>query len=136
MKIIILLACLFRANLASAIVLSSLDSDKKCTLYRVPNEESPILEDEVVITDKDAYGITFQDLEIDFNKKEVSVTTMINIVLGANKPLINGRSIIKEKNPNFKFLINQLNRKFYVFEKICINSKNEIIYASQFEATK
>ena len=121
------------ANISFATVTKSFDTDNKCTLYRVPTEASPLEDNEVVILDKDAYGLTIVDLDIDFKNQSVSVQPMINVVLGFNRPLINTRATISNKNPNFKFLINQLNRKLYVFEKMCINSKNEIIYAKQFE---
>jgi hypothetical protein len=72
-------------------------------------------------------------MEVNFQKKSVSVDPMMNIFLGMNRRLINSKVTISNKNPNFNFLINQLNRKLYVFEKMCITGKNELVYANMFE---
>jgi len=121
---------------AQAKVVSMKDHDNKCTLYRVTTEETPALDEEAIITDKDAYGFTFQDMDVSFKNNTVTVQPMINVVLGFNRALTNDKAIIKASNPEFKFLVNQLNRKIYALEKVCINSKNEIIYAKQFESTQ
>jgi hypothetical protein len=134
-KILVIICALFQCISLNASILKSVDTDKECTLYRVPNETSPALSDEIIISDKDAYGFSFSDMDIDFKNKIVTIVPVINIVLGLNRPLIAKRAFISNKNSDFKFLINQLNRKLLVFEKICINESNEIIYAKQFEAT-
>jgi hypothetical protein len=134
-KRLVIICALFQCISLNASILKSVDTEKECTLYRVPNETSPALSDEIIISDKDAYGFSFSDMDIDFKNNIVTIVPVINIVLGLNRPLIAKRAFISNKNPDFKFLINQLNRKLLVFEKICINESNEIIYAKQFEAT-
>jgi hypothetical protein len=136
MKVAILLILTAIAFSSQASTLKSFDSENNCTLYRVPTEESPLTSDDVIVNERDAYGLSIVDMEIDFKSQKVSVQPIINIVLGVNRNLTNKRVTISSKNPEFKFLINQLNRKLYVFEKMCINSKNEIVYARQFEAQK
>jgi hypothetical protein len=125
---------------AHAQVIKGNDQDHSCTLYRVANEEEgkPIKlnQDEVVISEKAAYGISFVDMEVDFENRKVLVQPTINIILGFNRPLIPKKAIISEENPNFNFLINQLNRKILVFEKVCISSDNEVVYAKMFESTE
>ena len=138
MKKIILLSLLatFAASMASASVVKGLDAEKSCVLYRVvsPDEQGKIKikSSEVIIFDKDAYGLSFQDMEVNFDNREVLIQPTINVVLGFNRPLINGKAVIEAENPDFNFLINQLNRKLFVFEKICIND-GKIVYAKMFE---
>lgn len=133
MKKLILLTIVLTSSLSHALVVKTDDFAQKCTLYRATSEQTPVAEDDVIVSDKDAYGLTFSDMDIDFKSKKVTIQPMINVVLGFNRNLTNDRAFISSKNPEFKFLINQLNRKLYVFEKICISDKNEIIYAKQFE---
>lgn len=113
------------------------DSEQNCTLYKVVNPDENgklnIASDEVIVNQKDAYGLSFVDMEIDFENREVLVRPTINIIMGLNRPLINGKGIIKADNQDFNFLINQLNRKLYVFEKVCIGDNNVIAYAKMFE---
>lgn len=97
------------------------------------NGKLKIASDEVIVNQKEAYGLSFVDMEIDFDNQSVFVQPTINVVMGLNRPLINGKGIIKADNPDFNFLINQLNRKLYVFEKICIGDNNVIAYANMFE---
>ncbi len=134
MKIVLALLMTLSFSLQAKVV-SMKDNDNKCTLYRVTTEETPALDEEIIISDKDAYGFTFQDMEVQFKNQTVTVQPMINVVLGFNRALTNSKSIIKASNPEFKFLVNQLNRKIYALEKVCINKNNEIIYAKQFETT-
>lgn len=130
-----LLASLITTS-AFAKVVKRLDADNACVLYRVaPTDDSgklKLLPDEVIIYDKDAFGLSLQDMEINFDTREVLVQPTINILFGFNRPLINNKAIIAAENPDFNFLINQLNRKLYVFEKICIGD-GKIVYAKMFE---
>ena len=57
-------------------------------------------------------------------------------ILGFNKPLLAQKQSIQATNEHFNFLTNQLNRKIMVFEKICIDSRSEIIYAQFYESQK
>jgi hypothetical protein len=124
---------LFSTTTFSAVVKKS-DRKNGCILYRIIEKDSIIQKqkDEVIVSDKSVYGISLTNLDIDFATKEVTVDVILNVVLGLNKPLLNSRSTIHSQNPNFNILINQLNRKLYVFEKICITKSNEIIYADFF----
>lgn len=131
-KILIILGLSLSTSVFSSVV-TSFDAAKDCKLFRVTTEESPLIQDEVIIFDRDVYGLTIQNMKVDFKQKLVSVDPMMNVVLGFNRLLQKDRIIIKEKNPEFNFLINQLNRKIYVFEKMCINDNNELIYAKIFE---
>lgn len=134
MKSLLIFTFLIISQIGYASVVKSLDADQKCTLYRVTTEQTPVTSDEIVVTDRDAYGLTFIDMDINFKDKNVTIRPVINIILGLNKDLTSERAIISAKNPDFKYLINQLNRRIFVFEKICINNKNEIIYAKEFES--
>jgi hypothetical protein len=139
MKTVLLLSLLATLiTSASASVVKGFDAEKSCVLYKVlpaPTDSKvkvKLKAGEVIIYDKDAYGLSFQEMEVNFDNREVLVQPTINIILGFNRPLINGKAIIEAENPDFNFLINQLNRKLYVFEKICI-ADGKIIYAKMFE---
>ena len=130
-----LLATLMTSS-AGASIVKGYDAEKSCVLYRVApaddNGKVKLQSNEVIIYDKDAFGLSFQDMEINFEKREVLVQPTINILFGFNRPLINDKAIISAENPDFNFLINQLNRKLYVFEKVCIGD-GKIVYAKMFE---
>lgn len=121
---------------ANSAVVKGYDQDSRCDLYKVVTPDSSgkirTQADETIIYAKDVYGFSFQDMEINFDNKEVLVTPIINIVLGLNRPLINAKAIIESDHKDFKFLINQLNRKINLFEKVCI-SNSHIVYAKVFE---
>jgi hypothetical protein len=120
-----------------AAVVKTRDADTGCTLYKVvpadDNGKVKVKAGEVVVSIKDAYGLSFQDMEINFDSREVLVQPTINIVLGLNRPLIGKKAIISADNKDFTYLINQLNRKVNLFEKVCITSDNKIAYAKMFE---
>jgi hypothetical protein len=123
------------SQLSFANVVTSNDKENKCTLYRVTTDETPIKDQEQIYSEKEVYGITFQNLEIQFNDKTVTVVPMMNIVMGLNRPLMNSKLLIKSSNPDFSNLINQLNRKLLSLEKLCVNQNAEVVYAKTFEST-
>lgn len=134
------LFCLCFQSIAFGAVASSSDRENNCTLYQSiaadANGNVVLADDQTLVSSKNVYGLSFIDMEVDFDRHEVRVQTMMNVVLGLNKPLVAGKSSIKEGNPDFAFLINQLNRKVSLFEKICISSSNEVVYAKMFETTE
>ena len=136
-KTIITFLALTFCSASFAAIVKSKDDINNCTLFQViqPDENGNIqtAENQSVVFSNDTYGMSFQDMEINFEKREVLVQPMVNIILGLNKQLIGSKAIISAKNDQFNFLINQLNRKILVFEKICIAKNNEIIYANYFD---
>ncbi len=119
-----------------ASVVKGRDAENSCDLYRVvsadPSGKIVRNANEVIIYAKDVYGLSFQDMEINFDNREVLVQPTMNIVMGLNRPLTSTKAIIPADHQNFNFLINQLNRKLYVFEKICMDN-GKIVYAKMFE---
>jgi len=113
-----------------AMVLKSVDRVNGCDLYRVTNteEQSEIRRNEVVYSKKPVYGIKIENMDIDFQNEEVSVTPIIQVVLGFDKPLVE-RVVIEKSNKNFKFLTNQLNKSLTVFENVCISADNRLVHA-------
>ena len=128
---------LLLASSSFAAIVKSADQEKNCTLYQViaadENGNIPLDENQTVVISRDVYGMTFQNMEIDFDKKIVKVDAVANIILGLNRLLVPNKVILSPKNEEFSFLINQLNRKIFVFEKMCISKQNEVIYAKYFE---
>jgi hypothetical protein len=136
-KIFVLMLIATFTQTAQTAVVKKRDSEQNCTLFKVisadTNGQLKISEDEVIINQKDAYGISLTDMEIDFSNREVRVQPQINVILGMNRPLLDRKAVISAENTEFNFLINQLNRKIFLFEQICISDKNEIEYAKMFE---
>ena len=135
--VVMLMALLTQASFAATI--KKRDVDHGCTLYKVispdANGKLKVSQGEIIINQKDAYGLSITDMEIDFANREVLVQPQINVVFGINRPLTEKKAVISADNAEFNFLINQLNRKVYLFEQICISDKNEIEYAKMFETT-
>lgn len=133
---IVIIGILISTQAMSAVV-RGFDFENNCNLFRVvPVDESGKIvkgDDEIVINSQDTYGLSFIDMEVNFNQREVTVKPIMNIVFGINRQLVNGKVSIEEKNPDFNFLINQLNRKVFLFEKMCITDDNKVIYAKYFE---
>ena len=118
---------------ASALVVKSKDILNKCTLYRVTTENSPKTTNETVIIDREAYGLSLIDLEVDFNQRLARVDLVANVVLGINKNVVGSKIKIQESHPEFKELTNLLNRRLNLLEKACVDHNNNLIYASLFE---
>ena len=133
---IIITAFLLSQSAFSALVKSN-DTQNNCSLYQVisadENGEIHPTDDQVVLSMQNLYGLSFTDMEIDFNKQIVRVQATANVLLGFNHPLLPNKVIIEKNNPNFNFLINQLNRKILLFEKMCISNDNKVVYANYFE---
>ena len=117
---------------AFAAVVKTYDAEQSCDLYKVENVESTKLTGTVVFP-KAVYGPTFENLEVNFENREAKVQVTMNIVMGINRPLMKDKLSISADNVNFTSLINQVNRKVFLLEKICISSDNKIVYAKQFE---
>lgn len=137
MKAILVMGFFIISNSAFSAVFKSYDTANSCNLYRAGiAEESAAREGEVIVSNKGVYGFSFSDMEIDFENREVSVQVMTNVTLGINTPLLKSRSTLSADQPDFKELVNQLNRKLLLLEKVCISSSNKIVYANRFEEQK
>jgi hypothetical protein len=133
---VILLTLILSASSFAAIVKSA-DKENNCTLYQVvaadENGNIHLEENQTIALSQDVYGMSFKNMEVDFDKKIVKVDAVANIILGFNKLVVPNKVILSPKNDQFNFLINQLNRKLFVFEKMCITKQNEVLYAKYFE---
>lgn len=119
---------------ANAAVVSSYDMNKSCTLYRTTTETKPILSHESMVLNKNVYGLSLQNMDIDFLKKEVRFDLMGLVVMGINKRITNESISIDEKNPDFKVFTNQLNRKIQLLESVCLDGTNQVQSFSFFES--
>lgn len=130
MKILFaVLTTLFVSN-SFAMIVKSVDRVNGCDLYRVTKTEdaSEVRSNESVYSKKVVYGIKIENMDIDFRNEEVSVTPIIQVVLGLDKPL-KERVVISGQNKKFKELVNQLNKSLTVFESVCISSDNRLVHA-------
>jgi hypothetical protein len=129
MKIFFTLFVTLFATSSFALVLKSNDYINGCDLYRVSKTEAPteVSSNETVFLNRAAYGIMIENMDIDFVNEHVSVTPIIQVVLGFNKPLVE-RVIIEKTNKDFKLLTNQLNKNLFVFESMCLSPDNIVVY--------
>ena len=132
------LALIISSTTFAGQVVTSFDKENNCDLYRVlsrddnGNQEKPKA-DEQLFSTRETYGFSFRDMEIDFDKREVSIQPIMNIVLGINRPLTETKVVIAEDNKNITYLINQLNRSVLLFEKVCISKDGHVVYATMPE---
>ena len=137
MKAFLLIGLLSVTTSAFSAVVKSYDVDQACTLYRVTTEKRgakiKMNTLESVVFAKGVYGLTLQNMEINFDYREVKVQITINVIMGANRPLLSEKSTISPEDAEFTTLINHLNRKLSSLEKVCLSTNNQIIYAKQFE---
>jgi hypothetical protein len=112
-----------------AIVVST-DLNNQCVIYRVTDAGEKNLAAEDVIEDRELYGLTIKDIKFDFEKKSATVEITKRIVLAFDRPLFEKPVVIKAENPNFTFLVNQLNRDLSTFDKVCVNNLHELVWAT------
>jgi hypothetical protein len=137
MKAILVMGLFVISTSAFSAVFKSYDAKHSCDLYRAgTSEETEPRDGEEVVTTKSVYGFSFSDLEIDFKKREASVQIIKNVALGLNGSLLSSRATIAANHPDFTSLINKVNRKIYLLEKICIGSGDKIVYANEREEQK
>jgi hypothetical protein len=134
MKALLVMGIFLISASAYSAIIKSQDSKSSCALYRVIDNNAdgspPQLKaGESLAFSKRLYGMTLKNMDISFDNREVKVDLELSVILGANRNLMSKKLIIDEKNPNFKALINHLNRKVSEFQSVCISSGNEIVYA-------
>ncbi len=119
-----------------ASIVKTFDAKKGCNLYRLELETDKAREKgEKIVYEKAVYGMTFEDMEIDYDKREARVQVMINVVMGFNRN-IGEKSSIEERNPESKKLVNLLNKKLTILEKVCITDDSKIVYVKIKEGYK
>lgn len=131
LKISIIILSAFISSSAISAVVRSQDNVRNCVLYRVTTEKTPILANEFIVIEKDVYGLSTENMEVDFDQREVRVSLVANVIMSMNR-VLNSKARITEDNSEFKFLTNQLNRKVILLERACVDSQNAIIYAQHF----
>lgn len=131
MKTLLLLLTLVVSPAFSAIV-TSLNADKSCTIYRVTSEKSPATTEEVEYDSRELYGFSLINLKVNFIKQTATVDIEKKVVLGFDRNLNSHPVMIQASNPQFEFLTNQLNRTLHLFEKICLTDSNELLWATFF----
>ena len=131
--ILITLSALLTSLNSFAEVVTSLDNENSCIVFRVPTEKLPIQTNEKLVIEKPVYGLSLKNAKVDFEKNLVEVDVLVRIVLGINFNLTKKPVVIKAENKNFEFLVNQLNRSVFLFDKVCITESNELVWATFFE---
>jgi hypothetical protein len=137
MKKLILFFVLLISSSSFADILKSKDVENDCSLYAVAprdaNGEIIFSPGQKIVSKSNLYGFSFENMEVDFQNDVVRVEMIQNIVFGFDKPFFDHKLSISPENEKFTFLINQLNRSIMLFEKVCVDSNDNIIYAEFFE---
>ena len=137
-SLVLTFALLISATAFAGQVVKRFDKENNCDLYRVlsrddnGNQEKPA-DDERLFSARETYGLSFRDMEVDFDNRIVKVQPIMNIVLGINRPLTETKVAISENNKDFTYLINQLNRSVLLFQKVCISKEGFVEYAKMLE---
>ncbi len=129
----LMILSLILASTAKASVVVSYNSEHKCNNYRITSENKPQHSNETIILNKEVYGFSTQNLEIDFLNNKVHVDLMALVVLGINKKISSSKVTISESHQDFQLFINQLNRKIFLLEEICLTKNNEVKTFKQFD---
>jgi hypothetical protein len=136
MKTLLVMGLLAISTTAFSSVARSYDSEHGCTLYRSvqDTDEAPgkLNPGEVIFVNKHVYGMSLSNLEINFDAREAKADINVNVIFGINQKLLADKSSITEENPHFTNIINQLNRKVDLMEKVCLSSDNKIVYTTNF----
>lgn len=120
-------------NSLQAAVVMSKDVVDKCENFRVTTDLTPKKQNEVMILDKDVYGLSTQNQEIDFENRVLKVDLMALVVFGLNRNLKGDKIRITDGHPEFINFSNQLNRKIMLLEEVCLSKNNEVIKFKYFD---
>lgn len=130
-----------------AAVYKSIDSQMDCIRYEVISKikgedgisryERETLEGEELLSEESLYGLTVQDVDIDFDNREANFIIVKNVILGFNNSFFEDgrRNSIDSEHKDFKEMINQVNKKVRLIKSVCINTDN-IIKDVKFEESK
>ncbi len=123
----------------SAAIFKSYKSKKSCTYYEVVNKvraesgeniyQRELQGSEEVLTDKTIYGLSLQNMTVDFNKMTASFDLIKNVTLGFNRPLLvtGARVSVDSTNKSFNKIINQVNKKITLINSVCLSDNLEIV---------
>lgn len=126
---------------AHAMITKQTDEKNNCELYSVLNKvrndagelvlSRDLVEGEEIIDNKTHYGLELKKLEIDFDKREARFEIFKQVTFGVNRNLIDTDVLasISADNQQFSMIINQINRKLFIMNSICVDRDNQVIYA-------
>jgi hypothetical protein len=130
MKISFLLLTLSISFSSFGAIVTSKDVTNNCTAYRIVTTESPAQSHESLQDQREFFGFSLGNMEIDFANKVVYVDVIKRILFGFNRNVVEGRVVIRPENPNFNALVNQLNRVVLTLSEVCITEQNELMWAT------
>lgn len=126
---------------AQAMITTQLDSLNQCTIFSVVNYvrnsagelvlSRELNEGEEVIDQRTHYGLELKNLEIDFENREARFEILSQVTFGRNRSILGDeqKASISVQNKQFDMIVNQVNRKLFVMNSICIDRDNQVIYA-------
>lgn len=137
-KIMILVAlCLGGTNISHSMVVENYDSKNNCTLTsKIEKDKNSkgeyvyvraVKASESVVNTKQIYGFSLRNLKINFSRRYVTADLKTHVILGFDKY----KTIkIDEDNKRLNSLINYLNNTVTLWDSVCVDSNNFLIYAT------
>lgn len=126
---------------AQAMITQQADTQNNCELYSVVNYERnaageyvlsrELREGERVVDERTHYGLELKNLTIDFDRRSASFEVLSQVAFGRNRSLVgeDQKVSVSADNEQFDMLVNQVNRKLFVMNSICIDRDQQVIYA-------
>jgi hypothetical protein len=126
------------ASLSQAALISRHNQDLRCTEYQVlhneydkegnlvvPHIENAIKEGAVLVNNYNLWGLTLENMKVDFEGRFVTMNVVQKVVLGFNRVLMSVR--LYDDNPKFEEYLNKVNYDFLIARKMCIQNGVELI---------
>lgn len=108
------------------------DHEQDCTRYAIVNKERnsagvlvlerELLANETIVDDRVHYGLSTQNLKVDFDERVARMEIISHVTLGRNQNLA-GKDVLVEleaDHPKFDQILNTLNRRLFLFSEVCL----------------
>lgn len=125
-------------SLSRAALISRQNQELNCTEYQVlhneydndgklivPHIENAISAGAVLVNNYNLWGLTLEDVQVDFEGRFVTMNVVQKVVLGFNRVLMRIR--LYDDNLNFDQYLNKVNYDFLISRKMCIRNGIELI---------
>lgn len=124
-----------RSSIVQAMVRTKMDTVNHCVRYFWvnPDIKQNVLGTTVVSAEESTFGITFKNLEIDFDRREIKIDAYDDIPLTSKDMFLISNIRVSADSEDFGFVLNSvsmINGKFYPvrLDEICVNSEKQLIY--------
>lgn len=100
--------------------------ERECTNYTI-NDSGKLSEDEVMVLNKRVYGLYIDDMNVDFDNRQVKFDLRAAVILGLNRNVLRNQIKINDSHPRFKKFVNLLNKDLHLLHEVCLNRDYEVV---------